>query len=80
MRYATARYNLEQRCEAYRIYVSDGLYCLSNTLHAFVGGGLTLSTRYVDLLHPVPEKPKDERTQEEIVAQVWASIKGGEKQ
>ena len=76
MRYATARYNLEQRCEAYRIYVSDGLYCIANTLHGFAGGGPSLNTRYVDLLHPAPEKPKDERTQDDIVAQVWRSIRG----
>ena len=74
MRYAVARFKTKNRDDAYRIYVTDGLMCLSESMCAFVGGGRKLTSRFFDLLNPAPERPKDNRTQEEIVGQIWKSI------
>lgn len=70
MRYVAARFRMFDREETYRIYVTDALYALTNR-------GLTLSKRYKEILQPAPEKPKDNRSVEEIVSQVWSGIKGG---
>lgn len=74
MRYVEARADKQRRDNTYRIYVTDCLYVIAN-------GGLTVTKRYADIINPEPEKPKDTRTQAEIVAQVWSGIngKGGEK-
>ena len=79
MRYAVARIKTEKRLEACRIYVTDGLYVLSNGLHSLVGGGLVLTTRFAEVISPVPAAAPDNRTQEEIVAQVWRGIRGENK-
>lgn len=52
MRYTVARYNENQREEAYRIYVTDSLKALTGA-----------SARYADLLE---EKPTDTRSAKEI--------------
>lgn len=69
-----ARAEKQRRDNTYRFYVTDCLYAIAN-------GGLTVTKRYADIINPEPEKPKDTRTQAEIVAQVWSGIngKGGEK-
>lgn len=72
MRYVEARADKQRRDNTYRIYVTDCLYAIANR-------GLTITKRYADIINPEPEKPKDTRTQAEIVAQVWSGIKGGEK-
>lgn len=66
MRYVLARYNQEQREEAYRIYISDGLRFVSeNTTHsAFESGGRYLNLRYYDLMYP---SAPDERTAEDVI-------------
>lgn len=69
MRYVRARFEKDMRERTYRIYVSDCLYALVN-------GGLELVHRYADIIDPAPKKKTDERTQEEIVAQVWRGITG----
>lgn len=51
MRYATARYNQNQREEVYRIYVTDSLKHLAG-----------LNIRYADVF-----KPEETRTAEEII-------------
>lgn len=51
MRYATARYNQNQREWVYRIYVTDGLKHLAG-----------LNIRYVDVF-----KPEETRTADEII-------------
>ena len=69
MRYVEARIKQSKRDNTYRIYVTDALYAIAN-------GGLSMTTRYADLINPQPEKPKDTRTQDEIVKQVWRGITG----
>lgn len=69
MRYVEARFEQNRRENTYRIYVSDCLYAIAN-------GGLTVNTRYAELIDTRPQKPKDTRTMEEIVAQVWSGIEG----
>lgn len=69
MRYLEARFRTEQRETIYRIYVTDSLYAIAR--------GLTVTDRYANVINLAPEKPKDTRTQEEIVKQVWKGIKGG---
>ena len=66
MRYVLARFEQEQREEAYRIYISDGIRFISeNTTHpAFDGGGKYLNLRYYDLIYP---SAPDERTAEDII-------------
>ena len=68
MRYVEARFNQYRREETYRIFVTDALYASQR--------GLSVTARYADLAHPKPEKPADNRTQDEIVAQVWGAIRG----
>lgn len=68
MRYVEARFNQYRRDETYRIFVTDALYASQR--------GLSVTVRYADLAHPKPEKPADNRTQDEIVAQVWGAIRG----
>lgn len=72
MRYVEARFKKNRRDEIYRIYVTDCLYVIAN-------GGLRVVQRYADIVDPQEPAPKDTRTQEEIVAQVWRGIKGGEE-
>lgn len=66
MRYVLARFEQEQREEAYRIYISDGLRFISeNTTHsAFECGGKYLNLRYYDLIYPAKQ---DTRTAEDII-------------
>ena len=79
MRYVVARFKLEKRQEAYRIYVTDCFFAMSGTLHALAGGGPKMTQRYADIISPPEAPPKDERTQEEIVSAVWRSIRGENK-
>lgn len=67
-----ARADKQRRENTYRIYVTDCLYAIANR-------GLAIAKRYADIIDPEPEKPKDTRTQAEIVAQVWNGIKGGKR-
>ena len=69
MRYVLARYNREQREEAYRIYISDGLRFISenSTRSAFESGGKYLNLRYYDLIYP---SAPDERTADDIINHV----------
>jgi Mg/Co/Ni transporter MgtE len=64
MRYATARYNQNQREEVYRIYVTDSLKHLAG-----------LNIRYADVF-----KPEETRTAEEIIDGIKGKLRqlGGE--
>jgi hypothetical protein len=64
MRYATARYNQNQREEVYRIYVTDSLKNLTG-----------LNIRYADVF-----KPEETRTAEEIIDGIKGKLRqlGGE--
>ena len=59
MRYVLARIDKENREESYRIYITDSLYQQAQ--------GMRLTSRYYDLMNPVPE---DKRTGDEIAADV----------
>lgn len=67
MRYATARYQSQQRDLAYRIYVSDGIRIISESA-AKAAGGTFMSKRFSDLIKP---KTTDTRSGEEIAADVF---------
>lgn len=74
MRYVVARWRQADRDEAYRIFVGDALKAIADNTAKIAGGGTTMSKRLVDVIRPdlVPEP--DPRTQEEIVASIWAKI------
>lgn len=58
MRYALARWNLYQREETYRIYMTDALKALGN-----------LNIRYIDYFKPV-----DTRTADDVIASLRAGL------
>ena len=66
MRYATARFNQHQRDLAYRIYVTDCLRMVTENTAKLSQGAYT-AARFYDIINP---KPKDERSGEEIVAEI----------
>lgn len=56
----------EAKEQAFRVYVTDALKCLSeNTVR--VAGGSVINVRYFDMLHP---EQMDTRTGDEIAADV----------
>lgn len=67
-----ARYKVQTRETAYRNYVTDALYVIAD------GGrsGIALAKRFADIFEPKKVQKEDTRTQEEIVAAVWAGITG----
>lgn len=75
MRYAVARFKTQIREATYRNYVTDALYAVVNGGHF----QMTLTKRYAELVQPQEPQKEDTRTQEEIVADVWAAIKGKKK-
>lgn len=52
--------------EAYRVYLTDTIRVISESVARF-GGGPYIEARYADIIHP---KPKDTRTGNEIAADV----------
>ena len=66
MRYAIARYQSQQRDLAYRIYVADCLRIISENT-AKMGGGSYITAKLADIINP---KPADNRTSEEIAADI----------
>ena len=66
MRYVIARYQSQRRDLAYRIYVSECLRIISKNT-AKMGGGEFVERKFSDIINP---KPKDERSGEEIVADI----------
>ena len=66
MRYATARFNQHQRDLAYRIYVTDCLRMATENTAKMSQGSYT-AVKFYDIINP---KPKDERSGEEIVAEI----------
>ena len=66
MRYATARYQSQQRDLAYRIYVTDCLRIISENT-AKMGNGSYITAKFADIINP---KPVDKRTGEEIAADI----------
>ena len=66
MRYAIARYQSQQRDLAYRIYVADCLRIISENT-AKIGGGSYITAKFADIIN---QKPVDNRTGEEIAADI----------
>jgi hypothetical protein len=79
LRYVLARFRREQREEAYRFYVAEGIRFVSeNTTHsAFDGGGRYLNLKLYDILYPPKQ---DTRTAEDIINHVKQGLAklGGE--
>lgn len=71
MRYVMARYEINQRELAYRIYVSDALRVISENTAKFGGGGYA-KVRFADIIHP---KPEDKRTHEEVVEHIRRKLR-----
>ena len=74
MRYVLARWRTADRKEACRIYVADALKAICENTARMAGGGATLKERLVDLLYQDLLPEEDTRTQDEIVADIWAKI------
>jgi len=74
VRYVVARWRIADRQEACRLYFADALMAISKNTGAFVGGGNIMKERLFDLLYPELLPEPDERTQDEIVADIWAKI------
>ena len=69
MRYALAQYRREQEDKAYRIYVTDALRLISENTASAVGGKY-ITARFADVI--APPKEEDNRTCEEITAEIIA--------
>jgi hypothetical protein len=67
MRYAVARYQSQQRDLAYRIYVTDCCLRIISENTAKMGGGSYITAKFDDIVNP---KPVDDRTGEEIAADI----------
>lgn len=72
MRYAKARHEKESRDYAYRIYVTDALRTISETL-ANAEGGQYMSKRFVDLLKP-PEDIDVDKVISDVVEKAGITI------
>ena len=66
MRYVTTRYQSQQRDLIYRIYVTDCLRMIAENTAKLSKGSYTAAIFY-DIINP---KPKDERSGEEIAADI----------
>lgn len=66
----------------YKIYVTDALQAISeNTTHlcglnGVVDFGKSMTARWYDTIEPPQQEPTDDRTCNEIVADIWAKIQG----
>ena len=69
MRYVLAQYRREQEDKAYRIYVTDALRLISENTASSVGGKY-ITARFGDVI--APPKEEDNRTCEEITAEIIA--------
>lgn len=74
MRYVIARWRIADRQEACRIYFADALKAIADNTANLAGGGTTLKDRLVNLMYDDLLPPEDTRTQDEIVADIWAKI------
>lgn len=79
MRYAIARWAKQQRDMAYRIYITDALYTISENTMKF-GGGRSMQKRYIEMIEP-PQK--EHRSGDEVAIDIIKRAglipKGGEK-
>lgn len=73
-----ARYKRESRDTAYRYYLADALYCVSDVLSKRYGG-LGMTKRFADIIDvskPREPSPVDKKTQDEIIDKIWSKIGG----
>lgn len=78
MRYVVARIETENREWAYRFYIANTMMYVNQALVGYVGKGKYYDASIADILNPRVE-PKDDRTVDEIVSDVWAGITGKKK-
>lgn len=67
-RYVDARRNSKQREDAYRAYLADGLYAVSNSIARLVNGGQYLAKRFAELSGEQPSKKQE--SPDEIAARI----------
>lgn len=75
---------LNNELKTYRIYVTDALMAIAdNTTHlvgveGVVDYGRTIQKRWYDIITATPKKEEqeDNRTAEEIAADIWKNIRG----
>lgn len=73
-----ARLKTKLRETAYRFYITDALYCISDCLVKKLGG-LALTKRFSDIISdekPSKPSPTENMTQEEVVDKIWSKIGG----
>ena len=69
MRYVVSKYKEQQKEMAYRIYVTECLRLMTeNTAKQSESGGSYINKPFADVIGD--NKPKDERTAEEIIADI----------
>ena len=69
MRYVVSKYKEQQKEMAYRIYVTECLRLMTeNTAKQSESGGSYINKPFADVIGS--NKPKDERTAEEIIADI----------
>ena len=62
----------DREIKLYRMYVTDALMTITNTLNNAYGGGI-ITDRYVDILNVEPEET---RSAEEIKTTILSKLKG----
>lgn len=63
-----------QKEKAYKIYITDCLYSLTNMYATFHGGECPVNTRFAEIL--LPEKKKEEKTAEEVIDHMRKKLEG----
>lgn len=63
MRYVEIRLNKKHEEEAYRMYLTDALFCLAGMR----GLPYTMNKRFIDIIRPDRKVIDEERTPEEII-------------
>ena len=71
MRMVSEYWNQRQEEKAYRVYISDAIMTLSETVAKAVGGKY-IGHRYIDYIDP--PKPEETRGGEEIIADISAKL------
>lgn len=79
-RYVVSKANDKAKETAYRVYVTDTLKMMLENTATVVsqsgGSGKFIEARYFDVINP---KPKDERTEEEIINHIKIGVRGDSK-
>ena len=79
MQYVAARLRQESDVRAYRFYISDALQMITENAASRDGQVRYLAQRYADVVDRTPdEQENDPRSCTEIVADMWAKLRGEE--